>query len=256
MAQSRRVLVVASALAPFTDLSPTGSLVRSLSAEIQDKGNFEARIMMPCYSCIDEREYNLHEVIRLSGTDVPLGAETESVTVKVASAPDVQLQVYFMDHDTYFDRDAEVTKADGTPYEDNALRSLFFNRSVLEIIRKLRWSPDLVHSFGWISGFLPPLLSTNYSSDDLFSATKSIFTPGDQNPDTSIPSSFADSMGLSLDGTLGSTLPELGVNFADATIFPPDGSPSDGSLQFSEDAGARADELVALYEQMLGEVPA
>lgn len=256
MAHSTRVLFVTSALTPFTELSPLASLTRSLPEALQEAGDFETRIMMPCYGNIDERKHNLHEVIRLSGTDVPMGAETESVTVKVASVPDARLQVYFMDHDGYFERNGRATDADGEEFEDNARRALFFNRSVLETIRKLRWGPDVIHSFGWISSLSPPLLATTYSDDDLLGSAQSIFTPDDLALETRIPSSFTENMELSLDGSLGSTLSEMGLNFADANIFPPNGSPTDGASQFSDDAGHRSEQLATLYNQMLGEVPA
>ncbi len=212
--------------------------------------------MMPCYGDINERKHNLHEVIRLSDTDVPMGSETESVSVKVASVPDVQLQVYFMDHDGYFDRDGHTTDPDGNTFDDNADRALFFNRSVMETLRKLRWGPDLIHSFGWISGLLPSLLSTTYADDELFSSTKCIFTPGGYDPEARLGTSFAERMGLPLDGNTGATLSEVGHTYADAIIFPPGGSSTDGTPTFSEDSGPRTDQAIALYDQMLGEVPA
>jgi starch synthase len=256
MASSNRLLYVAGALAPFTERSPLASLTRSLPEQVQGQGDFEIRIMMPCYGGIDEREHNLHEVIRLSDTDVPMGSTTESVSVKVASVPDAQLQVYFMDHEGYFDRDGHTTDSDGNAYDDNADRALFFNRSVLETLRKLRWGPDLVHSFGWISGLLPSLLSTTYASDDLFGSTKSVYTPDGQTPEARVEGSFAERVGLSLDGTVGSTVSEVGHAYADATIVPPEGPSLDGTAAFSDDAGARTEQAVALYDQMLGEVPA
>jgi starch synthase len=256
MASSHRLLYVAGTLEPFTERSPLASLTRSLPEQVQNMGDFEVRIMMPCYGDINERKHNLHEVIRLSDTDVPMGPKTESVSVKVASVPDVQLQVYFMDHDGYFDRDGHTTDSDGNAFDDNADRALFFNRSVMETLRKLRWGPDLIHSFGWISGLIPSLLSTTYADDELFGSTKCIFTPGGQDPEARLGASFAERMGLPLDGNTGATLPEIGQAYADATIVPPEGSPVDGMSIFSEDAGARTEQAVTLYDQMLGEVPA
>ena len=256
MVSSKRLLYVAGALTPFTEHSSLASLTRSLPEQIQEAGNFEVRIMMPCYDHIDERKHNLHEVIRLSDTEVPMGDETESVSVKVASVPDVQLQVYFMDHEKYFDRNGQTADADGNVFEDNADQALFFNRSVLETLRKLRWGPDLIHSFGWVSGLLPSLLSTTYAEDDLFGSTKCVYTPSDRSPGTRVGSSFANHMGLPLDGNTGDTISEIGHSYADATIFPPDGSATDGAPTFGEDADARTEQAVTLYDQMLGEVPA
>jgi starch synthase len=178
----------------------------------------------------------------------------------VASVPDVRLQVYFMSHDGYFDRTGH-TDADGNAFEDNATRALFFNRSVLETLRKLRWAPDLVHAFGWISGLLPILLSTTYADDDLLGGTKSVFTPGHGGPDTRLQASFGDSMNLPLDGDAGATLSEIGHAHADATVLAPNGASSSGASPenastLPEESGPRTEHTVALYDQMLSEVPA
>lgn len=256
MARStRRVLFVATDLPPFSDESSVSGLAQSLPDELQDAGDFEIRVMMPCYGDIDERKHNLHEVIRLSGTDVPMGSETESVRVKVASAPNMQAQVYFMDHDDYFGNNGQGGVGEGVA-EENHRRALFFNRAVLETISKLRWGPDLIHSFGWMSGFIHPLLATAFAEDELLASAKSVFTPDGKDPEEPIGSAFSDRMGLALDGSVGSTLSEIGVDFADATILPPESPPTDSASIFSDEAGTRTEQLVTLYDQMLGEVPA
>ncbi|MFB6271298.1 MAG: glycogen/starch synthase [Salinibacter sp.] len=251
MSSSNRLLFAAGALTPYTERSPLASLTRSLPEAVQNAGNFEIRLMMPCYAGINERKHNLHEVIRLSDTEVPMGADTETVTVKVASVPDTQLQVYFMDHDSYFGQDGSANDTD-----DDAYRALFFSRSVLETIRELRWGPDLIHSFGWITSFMPSLLAISYADADLFDTTRSVFTPGETDPGARVQSAFAERTGLSLDGNTGSTLPELGHAYADTTILAPPQSPSDGLPVFDEDAVPRTEQAVSLYDQMLSEVPA
>lgn len=256
MPSSNRLLFVAGALTPYTERSSLASLTRSLPEAVQKAGDFEIRLMMPCYGTINERKHNLHEVIRLSDTEVPMGEDSETVSVKVASIPDTQLQVYFMDHEDYFGRNGLTTDSDGTPFEDNAERALFFTRSVLETVLKLRWGPGLIHSFGWISSFTPSLLNTAYADVDLFDTTKSVFTPGGDDPGPRVQSAFAERTGLALDGNTDSTLPELGHTYADATILPPRHSSSNGASVFSDDAETRAEQAVSLYDQMLSEVPA
>ena len=256
MAQSRRVLFVAGEVTPFANSSPVASLARTLPEQLQAAGDFEARVMMPCYGNIDERKHNLHEVIRLSGTDVPMGADTETLTVKVASVPNVRLQVYFMDHADYFNEDELAVDGDPSAFEDALRRALFFNRAALETICKLRWGPDLIHSFGWMSGLVPLLLNTDYAADELLGETKSVFTPDDQDPGTAIPVDVADGFDLGLDGSGSATLSETGAHHADTSIYPPDVAPADAEPQFSSDEDQRGEELASLYDQMLSEVPA
>ncbi len=256
MAQSTRILFVSGEVDPFAQLSTIADLARSLPEQLQSAGDYEARIMMPCYGSISERKHSLHEVIRLSGTEVPMGDETEEVTVKVASVPGVRLQVYFMDHPDYFSRDGLTHDDDGVAFEDNPRRALFFDRAVIETIRKLRWGPVVMHSFGWISGLIPLLLATDYAGDELLGETKVAYTPDDLDPGVTFTPEMADTLGLTLSDVDAATLTELGIRHADATIFPPDIDPTGDAAQFSADADERIEQLVALYEQMLSEVPA
>jgi len=256
MAQSRRVLFVAGEVTPFAQTSSIASLARTLPEQLQEASDFEARVMMPCYGNIDERSHNLHEVIRLSGTEVPMGDHTETLTVKVASVPDVRLQVYFMDHDTYFaENKGAITDENSSP-EAQLRRALFFNRAALETICKLRWGPSLIHSFGWMSGLMPLLLASEYSGAEHLGTPKSVFTPDDQDPDTELTSTLADTLGLPLDGEAPLTFSELGGHHADASIHPPGASPTDGATQFHDEDPQRGPQLASLYDQMLSEVPA
>jgi starch synthase len=256
MAQSRRVLFVAGEVTPFAETSSIASLARTLPEQLQDAGDFEARVMMPCYGNIDERKHSLHEVIRLSGTDVPMGDDTETLTVKVASVPDVRLQVYFMDHETYFGADKGALVDESASLEDVLRRALFFNRAALETIRKLRWGPDLIHSFGWMSGLIPLLLAAEYEDDDLLSTAKAVFTPGDQDPKSKISSDLAKSVGLPVDGNVPATFSDTGSHYADASIAPPETTSANGETQFDPDGAQRGEQLASLYNQMLNEVPA
>lgn len=255
MAQSRRVLFVAGEVTPFAETSSIASLARTLPEQLQEASDFEARVMMPCYGSIDERSHNLHEVIRLSGTDVPMGDETETLTVKVASVPDVRLQVYFMDHDAYFGNEAGMTMEETSSPEEVLRRALFFNRAALETIRKLRWGPDVIHSFGWMSSLIPLLLRSEYGEGDVLGHTKSVFTAGDQDPGTQISLSLAQDVGLPLDENAPVSFSETGSQYADASIAPSGGT-SDGAVQFDADEAQRGQQLATLYDQMLNEVPA
>lgn len=256
MAQSKRILFIAGEVTPFEEVSEIADLVRTLPGQLQEAGDFEARITMPRYGTISERRNQLHEVIRLSGTDVPMGDTTETLTVKVASIPDARLQVYFMDHDDYFGRSAVAADEDGTPFADNNRRILFFDRAVLETIRKLRWEPDVVHAFGWVSGLVPLLLSTAYAGDAQLGGAKVVYTPDAVDTQTTLSSDFLTNHDLPDDGLDGATLAEAGLRYADAALYPPALSPTDGMAQFATDAEARTEQLVSLYSDLMSEVPA
>lgn len=257
MAQNKRILFITGEVSPFAQVSEMADLVRTLPEQLQSNGDYETRITMPRYGTINERRNHLHEVIRLSGTEVSMGDDIETLTVKVASLPDVRLQVYFMDHDKYFGRKAIATDENGKTFGDNAHRALFYTRSVLETIRKLRWGPDVIHSFGWAAGLVPLLMHTEYAGDDVLSSAKVVFTPDAVDGETALTNDFAETMQIHTSDDLeGRSLTDLGSTYADATIYPHFLTPSTDAHHFDDEAGARIEQLVGLYDTMLNEVPA
>ena len=170
-----KVLYAAAEISPFARMTNTADLLRFLPASLQDKG-FEIRILLPKYGSINDRRNRLHEVIRLSGIKVEVGGKTESMRIKVASIPNAKLQVYFLDNDTYFQRKGlfKDPKTDKF-YKDNDERLVFYNKGVLETVKKLGWQPDIIHCHDWAAGFIPVFLKHAFSNSEIFKNTKVIY---------------------------------------------------------------------------------
>jgi starch synthase len=151
-------------------------LVKKLAHGTQESGK-EIRVFMPRFGVINERRHQLHEVIRLSGMNLIINDSDHPLIIKVASIPQARMQVYFIDNDEFFKRkeifhDRETEEFCG----DNVDRALFFSRGVLETVKKLGWTPDLIHCNGWMTGFTPLYLKTMYAQDPHFSEAKIMYT--------------------------------------------------------------------------------
>jgi len=170
-----KILYAAAEIAPFARMTYTADLLRFLPASLQDKG-FEIRILLPKYGSINDRRNRLHEVIRLSGIEVEVGENVESMRIKVASIPNAKLQVYFLDNDTYFKRKAlfEDPKT-GEFYDDNDERLAFYNKGVIETVISLGWQPDIIHCHDWPAGLIPLLVRSKYKDEDIFKDTKIVY---------------------------------------------------------------------------------
>jgi starch synthase len=160
---------------PYLPTSGIAAIVRMLSQGIQDKGH-EIRVFLPRYGCVNERRNQLHEVIRLSGMNLIINDTDHPLIIKVASLPAARMQVYFIDNDDYFQRKSTFFDEEDKFFEDNDERSIFFARGVLETVKKLRWSPQVVHCHGWFTGLLSILLKKSYKDDPLFAKTKIILS--------------------------------------------------------------------------------
>ncbi|MCA1741193.1 MAG: glycogen/starch synthase [Bacteroidales bacterium] len=152
--ESRRVLFVSQEIMPYLGETKLSKISRELPQGIQERGK-EIRTFMPRYGSINERRNQLHEVIRLSGMNLIIDDTDHPLIIKVASIQSARMQVYFIDNDDYFQRKHTVADASGNEYEDNDERAIFFARGVIETVRKLRWSPDIVHCHGWLTSLVP-----------------------------------------------------------------------------------------------------
>ncbi|MDR6562701.1 MULTISPECIES: glycogen/starch synthase [Arcicella] len=170
-----RILYVASEVDPFLSTTQVANFVRKLPAAMQEKG-FEIRILVPRFGLINERKNRLHEVVRLSGFTVPVGDDDKPVTIKVASLPSAKLQVYFIDNEDYFQRKYVFTDKEDRFYADNDERAIFFCKGALETVKKLGWSPDIVHCNDWMTALIPLYLKTTYRNDPMFKDSKTVFS--------------------------------------------------------------------------------
>jgi starch synthase len=184
--ESPRILYVCSEIYPYLPESPISNVCNQLPPAIQDKG-FEIRTFMPRFGCVNERRNQLHEVIRLSGLNLIINDADHPLIIKVASVATARMQIYFIDNEDYFQRKALYQTDEGW-YPDNDERSIFFVRGVLETVRKLRWSPDIIHCHGWFSFILALYLRKSFKDDPLYANTRIILSLYDEP----VPESFGD----------------------------------------------------------------
>ena len=71
-ANKKKILFVNSEIYPYVPESAISMIGRKLPPGTQEKGR-EIRSFMPRYGCVNERQRQLHEVIRLSGMNIILG---------------------------------------------------------------------------------------------------------------------------------------------------------------------------------------
>lgn len=170
-----KILFVTHEMSPFLELSKISEITRQLPQAMQDRG-YEIRILMPRFGNINERRNRLHEVIRLSGMNIVVDNNDNPLIIKVASIPSARMQVYFLDNEEYFQRKHVFCDDCGKFFDDNHERTVFFCKGALETVKKLGWSPDVVHCHGWMSALVPAYIKTAYKEDPTFKDTKVIYS--------------------------------------------------------------------------------
>ncbi len=190
MKKKARVLFVSQEVTPYLDETPMSLIGRKLPQGIQERGK-EIRTFMPKYGCINERRNQLHEVIRLSGMNLIIDNSDHQLIIKVASIQSARMQVYFIDNQEYFERKYILTDKKGEHFADNDERAIFFCRGVIETVKKLGWSPDVVHLNGWMTGLTALYLKKSFKDNPLFADTKIVYSVYDDEFTTPLHKDFA-----------------------------------------------------------------
>lgn len=188
----QKVLIVTQEMEPYTIAKDISTTVRALAPHLQ-KNKMEIRVLMPRYGTINERRHRLHEVVRLSGMNIIVDDNDYPLIIKVASLPDkgVRMQVYFLDNEDFFKRKFVHHDKDGKPFDDNADRTAFFCKGVIETVKKFGWPPDIIACHGWMTSLIPFYLRTAYQTEPLFQNSKIVYSLYQDGPEDHIDPDFA-----------------------------------------------------------------
>ena len=189
MTKAKKILFITQEIAPYVAESAMTKIGRDLPQAIQEKSR-EIRTFMPKWGIINERRTQLHEVIRLSGMNLIIDETDHPLIIKVASIASTRMQVYFIDNDDYFGKRGMSRNEKKEEYPDNAERAVFYARGVLETVKKLRWTPEIIHCQGWMSSIIPYYIKTAYAEEPSFRDCRVVFTPSEENLIAPLPENF------------------------------------------------------------------
>ncbi|HEU5394171.1 MAG TPA: glycogen/starch synthase, partial [Candidatus Methylomirabilis sp.] len=164
------VLLVSSEVAPFAKTGGLADVAGALPRALADLG-VEVTVALPRYRAIDGARFGLRKVHE--GVRVPVGDRRETLTAFEAPMPGGR--ALFLGHEGFFGRDG-LYQEKGQDYPDNAERFTAFARGVLEVVRAMGLTPDLLHCNDWQTGLVPPYLKTLYAGDPVLGRAATLFT--------------------------------------------------------------------------------
>jgi len=193
--EKTRILYVTQEITPYLPESQMATICRYLPQAVQENG-MEIRTFMPRFGCVNERRNQLHEVIRLSGMNLIIDDTDHPLIIKVASIQQARMQIYFIDNEDYFQRKFVFTDKNQKFFKDNDERAVFFSRGVLETVKKLGWSPDIVHCHGWMTSLVPLYIKKAFKDNPLFTDTKVLYSIYNDDFDGHMNKDFAQKIKL------------------------------------------------------------
>ncbi|MEE9432370.1 MAG: glycogen synthase GlgA [Melioribacteraceae bacterium] len=165
-----KIAFASSEIVPFAKTGGLADVAGTLPKELANLGN-EVKVFMPKYYTINEHDYG-HQYDSLIGElKIFVGGYLHSVHVFYGKLPCSDVDIYFVHYPKFFHRGKIYTED-----WDEDERFILFSKAVIQIMQKLGWSPDVVHTNDWQTALIPLFLKVHYSWDNLFKNTKTVFT--------------------------------------------------------------------------------
>lgn len=201
MSKNLGILFVASEADPFIRTGSLADLAGNIPKAIKNSGH-DVRVVLPGYSCINGRKFQIHNLLRMKDICVPVAGVTEFAQVRSSylNGETQKVLVYFLANERYFNREGLYANPLTKKYfADNDERFIFFCRGVLETLKRLRWQPDVIHCNDWQTALIPAYLKTIYKNDPFFKNVKTVFTVHSLASHGTFPKSAFDKSGLPLE---------------------------------------------------------
>ena len=137
----------------------------SLPSAIAKKGH-DCRVVIPLYKSINaEMRANMTFVANIT-VDVAWRKQYCGVFTTICNG----VTFYFIDNEYYFGRDGVYG------FYDDCERFVFFSRAVLEMIRDIDFTPDVIHSNDWQTALIPVYYQIFYKYQQGYENIKNVFT--------------------------------------------------------------------------------
>ncbi|TMD79270.1 MAG: starch synthase, partial [Chloroflexi bacterium] len=161
-----KILIISAEMVPFVKVGGLADVVGALPKSLQALGH-DIRLAMPRYGQVDPTRFHLETIadaisLNMSNFQVP-------VSVRRGTVGDA-IPVYMIDAPRYFERENIYG------YTDDGERFILFCRGVLEALRFLDWSPDIIHCHDWHTGIVPNWMHTIYHDDPFYAQTATVYT--------------------------------------------------------------------------------
>ncbi len=165
------ILLAASEVVPFAKTGGLADVAGALPKALAAMGH-DVRVVMPKYAAVDAEE-----LVRLDEPlGVPMGSRGEAwAAVWEGRLPGSDVPIYFVEHEGFFGRRG-LYDENGRPYGDNDIRFIFFSKAAMQLAKRLRFRPDVIHANDWHTAPMAVLLNTTYAFDPDFAETGTLLT--------------------------------------------------------------------------------
>jgi starch synthase len=156
-----KVAFISSEVYPFSKTGGMADVSGALPKELKKLG-IDIKVFTPKYERFLNSQFDLKPAGEKNQVKFLLNGEEKRAKIFKSTLPNSTVEVFFVENSFYFGREKIYTED-----ADEGERFIFFQKAVLEFLRQIKWTPDLIHSNDWQTALIP------YYVKEQFKATKS-----------------------------------------------------------------------------------
>ena len=160
-----KILFAASEAVPFAASGGLADVIGSLPKAIKNKRH-DCRVVIPLYKSVSPE---LREkMVFLTNITVDVSWRKQYCGIFMAVRDGITY--YFIDNEYYFARDGLYG------FYDDCERFVFFDRAVLEMLRYIKFTPDIINCNDWQTALIPVYYNVYYKYQQGYDGIKTVYT--------------------------------------------------------------------------------
>lgn len=160
-----KILFAASEAVPFAASGGLADVVGSLPKAIAKKGH-ECAVVIPLYKAIKPEMREEMTFVTNITVDVSWRKQYCGIFTAVRDG----ITYFFIDNEYYFARDGLYG------FYDDCERFVFFDRAVLEMLKHINFTPDIINCNDWQTALIPVYYNVYYKYQQGYDGIKTVFT--------------------------------------------------------------------------------
>ena len=197
--KNMHVAIVTTEIVPYSKVGGLADVMGALPDELETLG-CGVTIFTPLYASIDRGSFGIRRLSEPSKLTAVVGTKKMPFSLYTAKKPGTSIDVYFIESKHFYGRKGIYTVPEtGEGFEDEAERTVFFNRAVIESIKALDLHPDVIHCNDFHSGLIPAYMSMDEGGDPHFQGTGTVFSVHNLAYQGIFDPSFLETAGLERD---------------------------------------------------------
>ncbi len=159
---------------PYAKVGGLGDVSSALPLALKSLKQ-DVDIFMPMYKDIDKKAHKIRKYNHWKPFSIEIGEKNYSIELFRVKL-EKKVNVFFIYNEELYNRSGIYTDKEGRAFTDNHIRSIFFSRAVLEVMKKLSLSYDILHINDSHTALVAPYIKLIYKDEEIFKNTKIVLT--------------------------------------------------------------------------------